>query len=152
MTQVDFYILPDDSTDSRLTTACRLADKATQQDLRVYLLVENDGDARKLDDLLWTFAQNSFLPHRFAWDRGSEGAFEPIVIGLDESGHADVGGDTSGADWGLMINLAPRVPETFSRYERLAEIVGSAPEARELGRERYRFYRERGYTLQTHQL
>ena len=63
---------------------------------------------------------------------------------------ADSAGDTD--DWGLLINLAPQVPETFGRYERLAEIVGASTETRERGRERYRFYRERGYTLQTHQL
>ena len=152
MTQVDFYILSDDSAAARLKTACRLAEKAVQRNLGVFLLAEAEEDARKLDELLWTFAQNSFLPHRFAWDPASEGVAEPIVIALDERAQLDRDNGAAGADWGLMINLASRVPDTFGRYERLAEIVAAAPDARERGRERYRFYRERGYTLQTHQL
>ncbi len=152
MTQVDFYILSDDSAAARLKTACRLADKAVQRNLGVFLLADEEEDARKLDELLWTFSQNSFLPHRFAWDPASEGIAEPIVIALDERAQIDPDGAAVGAAWGLMINLASRVPDTFGRYERLAEIVGAAPDVRERGRERYRFYRERGYTLQTHQL
>ena len=152
MTQVDFYILSDDSAEARLKVACRLADKATQQRLGVFLLAESENDARRLDELLWTFAQNSFLPHRFAWDNPSEGVAEPIVIALEEQAQGTLEDGSAAADWGLMINLAPRVPDTFSRYERLAEIVGATAETREHGRERYRFYRERGYTLQTHQI
>jgi len=152
VTQVDFYILSDDSAAARLKTACRLADKAVQRNLGVFLLADEEEDARKLDELLWTFSQNSFLPHRFAWDPASEGIAEPIVIALDERAQIDPDGAAVGAAWGLMINLASRVPDTFGRYERLAEIVGAAPDVRERGRERYRFYRERGYTLQTHQL
>lgn len=152
MTQVDFYILSDDSAEARLKTACRLADKAVQRKLSVVVLAAGDDDARKLDELLWTFAQNSFLPHRFAWDPAAEGIAEPIVIALEERPQLDHDSGAAATDWGLMINLASQVPDTFSRYERLAEIVGAAPESRERGRERYRFYRERGYSLQTHQL
>jgi DNA polymerase-3 subunit chi len=152
VTQVDFYILSDDSPQARLRIACRLADKAVQRSLGVFLLVESEDDAHKLDELLWTFSQNSFLPHRFAWTEAAGGVSEPVVIGFDEHAQAAlVGGDDS-EDWGLMINLAPSVPAAFGRYERLAEIVGASAEIRERGRERYRFYRERGYTLQTHQI
>jgi DNA polymerase-3 subunit chi len=152
VTQVDFYILSDESAEARLKVACRLADKAVQRRLGVFLLVASENEAHKVDELLWTFAQNSFLPHRFAWDEAADGVPEPVVIGVEESRETGLDDAGDGADWGLMINLAPGVPETFGRYERLAEIVGPAPETREQGRERYRFYRERGYTLQTHQI
>jgi DNA polymerase-3 subunit chi len=54
--------------------------------------------------------------------------------------------------WDLMINLADHVPEYFSRYERVAELVDGHPQRRDLGRDRYRFYRDRGYKLNTHQM
>ena len=50
-----------------------------------------------------------------------------------------------------MINLAAEVPEFFSRYQRVAEVVDGHAERRERSRDRYRFYRDRGYKLNTHQ-
>jgi DNA polymerase-3 subunit chi len=51
-----------------------------------------------------------------------------------------------------MINLAADVPDYFSRYERVAELVDGNATRREQSRERYRFYRDRGYSLNTHQV
>ena len=51
-----------------------------------------------------------------------------------------------------MINLTGEVPDEFGRYERLAEVLDADGERREHGRERYRYYRDRGYELKTHQL
>jgi DNA polymerase-3 subunit chi len=149
VTQVDFYILSEGSEDSRLRLACRLADKAVQRKLGVFVVTESEADARKLDELLWTFAQNSFLPHRFAWDIGTAPVEEPVIIGCAGSEPA---GNTADQSWDLMINLASDVPEAFGRYERLAEVVDAEPTRRQRGRDRYRYYRDRGYALQTHQL
>jgi DNA polymerase-3 subunit chi len=52
----------------------------------------------------------------------------------------------------LLINLAADVPDFFSRYERVAEIVDGNAERRAQSRERYRFYRDRGYQLNSHQV
>ncbi len=152
MTQVDFYILPDNSDESRLNLACRLADKAVQRKLGVFLLAETETDARRLDELLWTFSQNSFLPHRYAWDLAAAPAEEPIIIGCRERAGPETIDDAAGAAWDLMINLANEVPATFGRYERLAEVVDAEPTRRDSGRTRYRYYRDRGYELKTHQL
>ncbi len=147
MTQVDFYILPEASEDARLTFACRLAGKAVQRELGVFVLAESETDARKLDELLWTFAQNSFIPHRFAWDAQTTPVAEPVIIGC-----ANHRGEDGTHDWDLMINLTGEVPDEFGRYERLAEVLDADPGRREHGRERYRYYRDRGYELKTHQL
>jgi DNA polymerase-3 subunit chi len=64
VTQVDFYVLEDDSEDARLRVACRIVDKATQQDQHVFINAASDAEAAKLDDLLWTFSQGSFIPHK----------------------------------------------------------------------------------------
>ena len=54
--------------------------------------------------------------------------------------------------WDVLINLSAEVPEFFSRYERVAEVVDADAARREQSRERYRFYRDRGYKLNTHQV
>ena len=51
-----------------------------------------------------------------------------------------------------MINLTTEVPEFFSRYDRVAELIDADPLRRESGRNRFRFYRERGYELTTHKI
>ena len=55
MTQVDFYVLKDDSALNRVQFACRLADKAYRLGHRVYIHTESAQQTRQLDDLLWTF-------------------------------------------------------------------------------------------------
>ncbi|MEJ2644677.1 MAG: DNA polymerase III subunit chi, partial [Gammaproteobacteria bacterium] len=55
-------------------------------------------------------------------------------------------------DCDVLINLAAEVPLFFSRFERVAELIGNNEENKQQGRQRYRFYKDRGYTLDTHNL
>jgi DNA polymerase-3 subunit chi len=141
MTRVDFYILTQPTKEARLTLACRIAEKAVLSDHEVLINAETDTDCARLDTLLWTFSQGSFLPHR----RLSEAAAnegEPVLIGA--------GQEPEDGRWDLLINLAPDVPEFFGRFSRVAELVGAEDDARAAGRERFRYYRDRGYELRTH--
>lgn len=141
MTQVDFYILDLDSDDARLRLACKIVDKAMQRDLHVFVRSSSDDEAHKLDELLWTFEQGSFIPHRVVGPDQGAPPPEPVLIGSDEP--------PSPARWDMLVNLAPHVPDFFSRYERVAEVVDANAVRREQSRERYRFYRDRGYKLNT---
>src|SRR5690606_14990833 len=143
VTEIDFYILDRASDEFRLTFACRLADKAADRGLAVLIRPSSPVEAKTLDELLWTFSQGSFLPHRLASD-AREPLLEPVVI--------DDGPGPVGDRWDLLINLASDVPEYFSRCARRAEIVDGDASRRAQGRERYRFYRDRGYSLKTHQI
>jgi len=58
--------------------ACRLTEMLYRQGRRVVVWVSDRGRAAVLDQYLWTFAQNSFVPHAL-WD-GSGSADEPVVI------------------------------------------------------------------------
>jgi DNA polymerase-3 subunit chi len=141
VTQVDFYILESDSEDARLRLACTLADKAMQQSQNVFINSDSDAQARKLDELLWTFSQGSFIPHRIVLHELPTPPKEQVIIGLRQP--------PTGDRWDVMINLAADVPEFFSRYARVAELVDGDATRREQSRERYRFYRDRGYKLNT---
>ncbi len=141
MTRVDFYVLEDNAPQGRERLACRLADKAFRLGHRVYIHTRSAEQAAALDDLLWTFRQGSFVPHALHGKEG--GAGSPVLIGHDE-----VPDDRHE----LLINLADQVPSFFSRFERVMETVDQAEANRLSGRERFRFYRDRGYALQTHTL
>ena len=144
MTQVDFYILSSDSDEARLLLACRIVDKATQLDHHVFVHSTSDPEALQLDELLWTFAQGSFIPHRVVREELDKPPLEPVLIGVNSA--------PAPGRWDVLINLAPDVPEFFSRYERVAEVVDANAVRREQSRDRYRFYRDRGYKLNTHQV
>ena len=144
MTEVDFYVAGSDSDDARLRVACRLCDQAMQRSQHVFVNATSDTEAGTLDELLWTLIQGSFIPHKVVRGTPDAAPIEPVLIGVQQQ--------PLGKRWDLLINLAPEVPEFFSRYERVAEIVDGNTARREQSRERYRFYRDRGYKLNTHQV
>lgn len=144
MTEIDFYILDQQPGKSRLNFACRLAEKAVGRNLEILINTATEADCKHLDELLWTFSQGSFLPHRTLIDADGSDQGEPIVIGC---GH-----EPQNERWDLMINLAAEVPEFFSQFHRVAELVDSAEDVRAAGRERFRYYRDRGYELRTHHI
>ncbi len=141
MTQVDFYILTDHSSGDRFGMACRLAGKAWQQGHRIYLHTNSEAESQHVDRLLWTFRQDSFIPHGLA--DGSDSEHNPVLIG-----HAGAAGE----EHDVLINLATEVPQFFSRFQRVAEFIDHDAEIKKSGRSRYCFYRDRGYPLNTHEI
>jgi len=132
---VDFYVLERGADEEARRVACRLAEKAWQQGYRVLLRTADADRARTLDDLLWTFRQESFVPHGLH----DEDPDAPVVIA-----HGDPPLDSDG----LLINLGSDVPEGAARFQRIAEVVETT--AKDAGRLRYRVYREREWPLRTH--
>ena len=139
MTRIDFYVLSSNQASARLQFACRLAHKAWAQNRQVYLHCANEAEAEQLDSLLWSFRPDSFLPHALHEAQPNES----VVIGWSEdpTPHHD-----------LLINLSNDTPDFFSRFSRLAEILVEHDPIITPARERYRFYRQRGYPLKTHQI
>lgn len=142
MSRIDFYILSDAAPGARDHLACRIAEKAYKAGHRVYLLAESAPHAARLDELLWTFRDGSFVPHGL--DTAQADPATPILIGA--------AGTQTPAAADVMINLAPAAPGFFERFERVAEIVDASPEGRQAGRERFRFYREQGLQPNSHNI
>lgn len=141
MTRVNFYISPNQAAEASLQLACRIAEKAYGKQSRVYVHTNNAEQAGRLDDLLWVFRQGSFIPHCQSSDENRQEA--AVLIGYD--GLPEIQPD-------VLINLADEVPNFFTRFERVAEIVSGNEASRQAARERFKFYRERGYPLETHEL
>jgi len=141
MTEVDFYILDTEDPRQRVQFACRLTDKAYRLGHRVYIHTESAEQTGELDNLLWTFQQNSFIPHS-VYDADSDNP-PPVQLGHDSE---------PDASHAVLINLAPEVPLFFSRFERVAELVNGEDSVRRQSRQRYSFYKERGYPLRTHEI
>ena len=63
MTQIDFYILPEGGTGGHEAVSCRLVEKVYKLGMNVYVHTDSAEQARRMDELLWTFRAGSFLPH-----------------------------------------------------------------------------------------
>jgi DNA polymerase-3 subunit chi len=91
--------------------------------------------------MLWTAPSIGFYPHCRAADKLAP--VTPIIVDhmSDPMVHDEV-----------LINLRDETPSMFSRFRRLIEIVSTDEADRTAARERFRFYRDRGYEIRTHQL
>lgn len=141
MTRVDFYLLDNAGESGHDAAVCKLTHKAFRLGHRIYIQASDFSHAQRLDRMLWIFSAGSFIPHGLSSENADTDM--PVLIGYDEP---------PAAFEDVLIQISPQVPECFSRFQRVAEVVGGADEDRRLARERFRFYRDRGYALQTHKI
>ncbi|MDF3035415.1 MAG: polymerase subunit chi [Paucimonas sp.] len=133
MTRVDFHSnVPD-----RIAYACRLIRKARANRCQVVVMAADSAQMQTLDEALWTFAEQEFLPHVAAGD--ALAAQTPVVLACSD--------DAELPHHEVMINISDRTPQHFARFERLFEIVSMEESEVAAGRERYRYYKARGYPL-----
>ena len=132
MTKVDFYT---GSTD-KLRTACQLSHKAMQHGLHMVISLPDEASCDALDKLLWQYPDTAFIPH--ARSNAPDVNEVPVVLNC---------GDETFPYYDMLISLHNECMPFFSRFERVAEIVGTGEEDSRLGRERFKFYRDRGYEL-----
>jgi DNA polymerase-3 subunit chi len=139
MTRVGFYVVQAADQGQRLHVAARLADKAFQQGHRIFINAPDETQARTLDELLWSFRPASFVPHGLHGQEHSDTI--AIGWGQEPQDHND-----------LLINLQLDIPSFFSRFQRVAEVVTQDPDSLQALRKSWRFYKERGYQLEKHDL
>lgn len=133
MTRIDFHSnVPD-----KLGYACRLVRKARAANCRIVLMAQDRAALMALDQALWTFSEQDFLPHVPADDPLAVST--PIVLAESD--------DTELPHHQVLINLSDRTPAHFARFERMFEIISTDHADKAAGRERYRFYQQRGYPL-----
>lgn len=142
MTQIDFYVMTGGSLNDAIQVACRLAEKAFNKG-SVYLHCQDKLQAATLHEKLWSFRADAFIPHEQYGSNGETPVQESVVIGYQEP---------PAEFHEILINLATQTPPVFARFERLLEIVPAEHDARAASREKYRFYKDRGYPLSTHDI
>lgn len=141
MTRIDFYSLKPDSSGDRFVLACRLVERIRATGSRVLIHCPDPEQARHLDRLLWTFQEESFIPHGLTGKTDQD--LTPVLISGDGSPESE---DQ------VLINLASDIPPFFGRFQRLCEPIDHDPAVRLAGRERFRYYRDRGYALEHHNI
>ena len=132
MTEINFYT----AVANPLSATARLVGKAYAQGRRVRVVTPDAATTAALDRLLWEQPVEGFVPH--VTMTSPHVAVTPVIVdhSLTHEGAADV-----------LINLAAEPPAFFARFERLFEIVGQDEALAAAGRERWTFYKARGYPL-----
>jgi DNA polymerase III subunit chi len=137
VTEIYFYTHVED----KFHTACKLSHKVAHDGRKMLIYTADAFAAKKIDQLLWSSSALSFIPH---CDVDSPLAAEtPIVISSDP--------DRLLFD-DVLLNLQDDVQPFFSRYQRVIEIVSTDAADSAAARARYKFYKDRGYAITSHNL
>ena len=151
VTHINFYVSKDEGLQNRLAIACRLTSVALKNNLTVHIHTDNEITSKLIDDRLWTSDKTSFIPHKIVTAEQQQNEspdnhskhIEKVTISHDFE-------PMSACDY--LINISNQRPDFFSRFSKVAEIIDASEEILVAGRKRYAFYRDRGYTLEYHQL
>ena len=140
MARADFYLIQKARfREEPLLLVCELARKAFDANLSTLVLARDADQAEQLDDLLWSFDEDAYIPHQLAGD--DEDELAPVLI---------AGPDVDTPMRTLVINL--RDAAVQGNVERVLEVVPADDGARGPLRERWKQYQVRGGDLKKHDM
>jgi len=134
MTRVEFYF----NVTDKLAKATELCERAVAKGRQLTIFTQDEAMSRILQQKLWQHAPASFLPSAYPQDDTS--AYAPVI--LDADGSHLVQDD-------ILINLQAVHPPFFSRFRYLIELVENDEDDKVAARQRYKFYRDRGYQVKS---
>ena len=143
MSQVIFYILPQQqnadsqSLSSHFVQACAIAAFYYQQKRKVFIYTDNQQDAFALDEYLWQFDGDSFVPHNLLGEGPRFGT--PVEISWQAATHPRQ----------VLINLSANAPDFAPNFQKIIDFVPSAEALKIAARKRYSTYKKMGLTLST---
>lgn len=140
MAEASFYILPSQSLHDRFLFACKLIEKAYRCGQFCYVYTDSDQHSQQLDNQLWTFRENSFIPHQI-YQNKIPAYQQTVLIGTQEAPES----------WQkLIFNLSSKYPANLSKAERVLEIIDNNDTQKQAGRQRFRQYTLDGFNTDTH--
>lgn len=136
MPNVEFHTLEGESDSARFRLACSLAERSYLAGERVLVWLDDDAALTAFDNLLWTFADGSFVPHEPLADADAQ---TPVQLTCEQQLPGD-----AGTHFQTLLQLREQAGDAALQFERVIEVVDAHPARRNAGRTRFRFYRERG--------
>lgn len=138
--QVDFYLLSTPTEQSRDSFICKLVEKIYRQRHTIHVHCKDRQETHRLDELLWTFSDISFIPHNVLGE--GPATPPPVQLGFDGTPkHRDI-----------LINLCTTIPIFYHSFQRILEIVPQDEALQTAARERYQFYKTQNCALKTHKI
>ncbi|OGV26604.1 MAG: hypothetical protein A3F18_06430 [Legionellales bacterium RIFCSPHIGHO2_12_FULL_37_14] len=139
--QIDFYIINTPSLEKRLAFICQLIEKIYNMNHQLFVFCQTEKDANLIDEALWTFKPDSFIPHHLQ----NEGPTPPAPV--------QIGTNTPSKQFkDILLNLSFSIPNFYLQFKRTIEIIHDDAEVKAKGRIRYRTYQANGCILAGHQV
>ena len=140
MRRADFYLIAKPRfRDDPLLLVCELARKAFESGQHALILARSTDQAKQLEQKLWEFADDAFVPHQIAGDE--DDAITPVLIAAP---------GTASEDRALVINLRDEC--AAGSFERVLEVVPADDAQREGSRERWKTYKAAGFEVAKHDM
>ena len=134
MTEIGFYHLPRSSVGEALP---RLLERAVAAGHRILVRAANEAEVERLNSLLWTYGEASFLPHGSAKDAWP--AEQPVYLTFEDDNPND-------AD--LACQLGGTEAARLEGFKRVLDLFdGGDADAVAAARERWRRYTASGHQL-----
>ena len=102
-----------------------------------YIRSADEAMTDRLDELLWVFRDQSFIPHQ-----REEDTAQPCAVIINHT--------TPPKHREIMLNLSLDVSPDYADYDRLIEVVSAVSEIKHAGRERFRHYNQQGHQPKHH--
>lgn len=141
MPRADFYLVAKPRfREQPLLLVCELARKAVHSGQPLLVLAASAAQAEALDDLMWSFDPDEYLPHQIAGMDEDEDEVEVLIAPPEASPPLRA----------LVLNLRDEpVPPGF---ERVLEVVPADESARAPLRARWKHYQSLGLDLAKHDM
>lgn len=138
-TQVMFYILDDNNSEDKLALSllhtCFLSAHHFRQNQRVFIYCQSQEQAHKIDELLWSFEPDSFVPHNLTGEGPQSGSAVEISWQAPTSRRP------------VLINLTSTVPDFAHQFSQIIDFVPSDESLKQAARERFKAYRQKGFDV-----
>lgn len=133
-----FYVLNSDTQEAREAFVCKLLNKIYSQQRPTDVRFANMDDTKRFDRRLWDWQPQAFIPHAI------ENAM-PAMIQLYSDQCQPAGND-------VFINLHPEFPSFFTHYQRTIEVLDQSAHLLQMGRERWKAYKQQGIEPTVHKI
>ncbi|MEB3753306.1 DNA polymerase III subunit chi [Acinetobacter sp. MD2(2019)] len=135
MTEISFYLF-EKSPERQAESACRLSRKILKQPKKIYWLCDDPSQQKQLDELLWQFDANSFIPH----------GIDDLQASVCISAHLPKTGQ-----W-IIVNFTAEALQPQDTFEHIIEIVENQESTKIIGREKFKQYKKLGFSPRTFKL
>lgn len=139
MPVIDFYIFKQKNKQQAHLFACSLLEKLYADGRFVCVHTNQLDDAERFEKLLWTYRDDSFIPHLLISDAVDQSII-PILIDYPQK---------TAIPRDILLNLSHTTPPNYQQSTQLIELVYDDPTEQQLARERFKYYREQGFEIRT---
>ncbi len=141
MSQVTFYLLPDETAESSdsavVLFACQLVAKLYRDKHKVFVYTDTQAQAEAIDEMLWQFDADQFVAHNLQGEGPSYGS--PVEISWQAPKNRR----------SVLVNLSQQVPAFSHQFQQIFDFVPAADTPKQQARERYKAFRQAGHSLST---